>query len=140
MSQHSKQEVNWEFLLSSSKSTLQAFEMSRLNLASNVRKEIVQLLDAWIDENSNALLARWLIERNLAADAEAICRNAGRSLCELKEHRTPAPVAPQSAPAPSTTTAPNTGASKQAASDKLFGEKSLATPRIHVASQHSGRI
>lgn len=83
MTQHSKQEVNWEFLLASSKTTLQAFEMSRLNLAANVRKEIVQLLDAWVNENSNALLARWLIERDLAADADTTCPNTGCGLGEL---------------------------------------------------------
>ena len=37
MSQHSRQEVNWEFLLGSSKSTLQAYEQSRLNFATNLR-------------------------------------------------------------------------------------------------------
>ena len=72
MTQHARQEVNWEFLLNSSKSTLQAYESSRLNFATNLRKEIEQLLQVWVDESSNALLARWLIERNLAADAGAI--------------------------------------------------------------------
>ena len=75
MTQHSKQEVNWEFLLASSKSTLQAYEQSRLNFAANVRKEISHLLDRWVDESSSALLARWLIERNLAAEAGAISTN-----------------------------------------------------------------
>ena len=72
MSQHARQEVNWEFLLNSSKSTLQAYESSRLNFATNLRKEIEQLLQVWVDESSNALLARWLIERNLTADASAM--------------------------------------------------------------------
>jgi hypothetical protein len=77
VSQRPRQEVNWEFLLSSSKSTLQAYEQSRMNFATNLRKEIEQLLQVWVDESSNALLARWLIERNLAAEATAICINDG---------------------------------------------------------------
>lgn len=136
MTQHFKQEVNWEFLLASSKTTLQAFEMSRLNLAANVRKEIVQLLDAWVNENSNALLARWLIERNLAADAETICPNSGCCLGELHQQQDEqqAPRSPLGAPKPPSRSAPHGAAPAPNASDKLFGEKSFTAPRIHAAS------
>ena len=105
MSHHSKQEVNWEFLLASSKSTLQAFEMSRLNFAANVRKEIMQLLDTWVSESSNALLARYLIERNLAADANALSAKPESSLNELSEQRPHPSRASQSAPKPHMRTA-----------------------------------
>jgi hypothetical protein len=53
----------WEFLLSASRNSLQSFELSRLSHASNLRKEITQLLDSWLEENSEALLARWLMEQ-----------------------------------------------------------------------------
>jgi hypothetical protein len=52
----------WEFLLSASRTTLQSFELSRLAHAANLRKEIVELLNQWIEENSSAMLARYLIE------------------------------------------------------------------------------
>ncbi len=137
MTQHSKQEVNWEFLLASSKSTLQAFEISRLNLAANVRKEIVQLLDAWVNENSSALLARWLIERNLAADANAICPNAGCSPNEFQqqqdEHQAQTPRA-AGAPKPPSRTTPHAGSAAQTASDKIFGDKPFTASRIQAAS------
>jgi len=42
---------------------LQSFELSRLNHAANLRKEIAALLDQWVDESSAAMLARWLIEQ-----------------------------------------------------------------------------
>lgn len=29
----------------------------------NLRKEIAQLLDSWLEENSSAMLTRWLIEQ-----------------------------------------------------------------------------
>jgi hypothetical protein len=90
VSQPYKQEVNWEFLLGSSKSTLQAYEQSRLNFAANLRKEIAQLLDVWVDESSNALLARWLIERNLSADVAAICTNSGAVPSPERNPGTPA--------------------------------------------------
>ena len=146
MSHHSKQEVNWEFLLASSKSTLQAYEMSRLNLAANVRKEIVQLLDAWVNENSNALLARWLIERDLAADDRAICADnqpdpqpdphsvAQHRPNELGAAGGPLPRAPHNAHKPPTRTGQSASASTQNASDKIFGDKPFTTPRIHATS------
>jgi hypothetical protein len=42
---------------------LQSFELSRLTHAANLRKEIGALLDQWIDESSEAMLARWLMEQ-----------------------------------------------------------------------------
>jgi hypothetical protein len=54
----------WEFLLTASRSSLQSYELSRLSHAANLRKEISQLLDSWVEENSAAMLARWLIERH----------------------------------------------------------------------------
>jgi len=100
----------WEFFLSASRTTLQSFEQSRLNHAANVRKEIVQLLDAWLAENSNALLARWLIERedHLADAVDAACTSACGGNLPAKQ--------------------------ADSASDKLFGEKPAPAQRIRVAS------
>ena len=53
----------WEFLLSASRNSLQSFELSRLSHAANLRKEIVALLDQWLEENAAAMLARWLLEQ-----------------------------------------------------------------------------
>ena len=52
----------WEFLLSASRNSLQSYELSRLSHASNLRKEISALVDQWVEENSSAMLARWLME------------------------------------------------------------------------------
>lgn len=53
----------WEFLLSASRNSLQSFELSRLSHVANLRKEIVALLDQWLEENTCALVARCLIEQ-----------------------------------------------------------------------------
>ena len=53
----------WEFLLSASRTSLQSYELSRLNHASNLKKQCVQLLEAWLEENTNAMLARLLLDR-----------------------------------------------------------------------------
>ena len=52
----------WEFLLSASRTSLQSYELSRLSHAANLRKEIAALMEQWIEENSNAMLARWLMQ------------------------------------------------------------------------------
>src|SRR6516225_2316033 len=63
-------EPPWEFLLSASRNSLQSYELSRLNHAANLRKEIGALLDQWMEENACAMLARWLIrQRELAPRA-----------------------------------------------------------------------
>ncbi len=59
---HCKTQPPWEFLLSASRNSLQSFELSRLNHAANLRKEIGALLDLWMEENSAAMLARWLMQ------------------------------------------------------------------------------
>lgn len=58
-----KTQPPWEFLLSASRNTLQSYELSRLSHAANLRKEIVALLDQWLEENACALVARCLIEQ-----------------------------------------------------------------------------
>lgn len=60
---HYKTQPPWEFLLSASRSSLQSYELSRLGHAANLRKEIGALLDLWMEENSAAMLARWLMEQ-----------------------------------------------------------------------------
>jgi hypothetical protein len=60
----------FEFLEKASKQSLASYELSRLNHASNLREEIAELLDAWLDEQSAALLARWLLERHRVANSQ----------------------------------------------------------------------
>ena len=55
----------WEFLLTASRNTLQSYELSRLGHASNLRKEIGELLDQYLEENTSAMLARWLMNQRM---------------------------------------------------------------------------
>ena len=54
----------WDFLQEASNPSLESFELSRLNHAANLRKEIAALLEQWIEEAAEALLARWLREHH----------------------------------------------------------------------------
>jgi hypothetical protein len=52
----------WDYLRQASVASLQSFELSRLNHAANLRHEIATLMDQWLEETSQAMLARWLLE------------------------------------------------------------------------------
>jgi hypothetical protein len=51
-----------DYLHSASVSSLESYELSRLNHAANLRREIAALLDQWIEETVHAQLARWVLE------------------------------------------------------------------------------
>ena len=52
----------WEFLRTASVTSLGHFELSRMNHAANLRKEMSALLDEWLEESAAAMLARWLMD------------------------------------------------------------------------------
>lgn len=58
----------WEYLQQATVPALQSFELSRLNHASNLKKEIDTLLDQWLDETAAAMLARFLMEQSAATE------------------------------------------------------------------------
>ena len=51
-----------DYLREASPASLQSFELARLNHAANLRREIGTLIDQWIQETSEALLARWMLD------------------------------------------------------------------------------
>jgi len=58
----------WEYLQQATVPALQSFELSRLNHASNLKKEIDTLLEQWLDETAAAMLARFLMEQSLTPE------------------------------------------------------------------------
>jgi hypothetical protein len=62
----------FEYLLVCSAKSLQDFELSRLNHAANIRKQLQPIQNELLQAESEALMARWLIEHRaelLAAGA-----------------------------------------------------------------------
>lgn len=60
------------YLVTCSQMSLESVELSRLNQASNLRKEFLQILEEWIDSEVDARLARSILEwkREKCSDAE----------------------------------------------------------------------
>jgi hypothetical protein len=53
-----------DYLHTASRSSLQSFELARLNHAANLRREIAVLIDQWLEETAEAMLARWMLEHH----------------------------------------------------------------------------
>jgi hypothetical protein len=58
-----------DYLQEASRSSLQHFELTRLNHAANLRREIGALIDQWIKETSEAMLARWMMDHQESMNA-----------------------------------------------------------------------
>jgi len=65
-------EIPVEFLFDSSKNVLQEYELSRLNLAANLKKELRAAMEGVIDSLVEARFARWLLEHK-----EELCSTVG---------------------------------------------------------------
>ncbi len=57
-----------DYLATCSQMSLESVELSRLNLASNLRKEFQEILDEWIESEVDARLARSILEWRRAQD------------------------------------------------------------------------
>jgi hypothetical protein len=43
---------------------LHSFELARLNHAANLKREIGVLIDQWLEETAEAMLARWMLDHH----------------------------------------------------------------------------
>jgi hypothetical protein len=53
-----------DYLQAASRASLQSYELTHLNHAANLRQEIAALIDQWIQETSEAMLARWMLDHH----------------------------------------------------------------------------
>lgn len=67
-----------EFLISTSNTSLEAFELARLNKAANLRKEFRQVLEEWVESEVESRIARWILECRRAENAGDFSDIAGR--------------------------------------------------------------
>jgi hypothetical protein len=61
-----------DYLQAASRSSLQSFELARLNHAANLRNEIATLIDQWITESCEAMLARWMLDNHQSLQSSPI--------------------------------------------------------------------
>jgi len=68
-----------EYLVECSKASLESFQLSRLNRASNLQKECSQVVEEWVQTQVSFHLARWILEH----------RSVGLSPPDLSQPETP---------------------------------------------------
>src|SRR6202050_1585373 len=51
-----------EYLLTSSEAALETFELARLNKSANLRKELRDVVEEWIEAEIQSRLARWILD------------------------------------------------------------------------------
>ena len=86
-----------DYLKAASRTSLQSFELARRNHASNLRREIAALIDQWIQEASEATLARWLLDHHeslhelppSASEALSMLPDPSAILCPIPPDRCP---------------------------------------------------
>jgi hypothetical protein len=71
-----------EYLVTSSEDALETFELSRLNRSANLRKELRDVVEEWIEAEIQSRLARWILEcrRTQAARSDADLAGASANL------------------------------------------------------------
>lgn len=67
----SSDQLPLEYLVTSSQTALEGFELSRLNQCANLRKELRQITDQWIEVEIEARMARWILECRRAQDSHS---------------------------------------------------------------------
>jgi hypothetical protein len=90
-----------EYLATSSDASIESFHLSRLNTVANLRKELHEIFEEWVEAEVQARLARWLLARKNpehAADGAFVA-------IESVDRRSAGPAATRPAPRAATRTA-----------------------------------
>lgn len=90
-----------DYLQAASRASLQSFELTRLNHAANLRQEIATLMDQWVQETSEALLARWMLDHHKSLQSPAMSHaDVVRTMLDPPANLFPQPDISDIVPAP----------------------------------------
>lgn len=59
-----------EYLASCSSASLESFELARLNDKANLRKQMIEVLDQWVEVDVQARVANWILARRRQQSTE----------------------------------------------------------------------
>ena len=82
-----------EYLFTSSDASIESFRLSRLNAVANLRKELHEIFEEWIEAEVQARLAQWLLARKNPERAAAVDPATIDSLDRSAAGRTVRPAA-----------------------------------------------
>lgn len=78
-------EIPLRFLLDSSRTIVGEYELSRLNHAANLRKELRAVVEQIIDDTAEARFARWLLDHAEELRCTVVSVDAGEEPLEFGE-------------------------------------------------------
>ncbi len=80
-----------EYLAGASKISLESFELTRLNQIANLRKELREVMEEWIEAEVEVRLARWVLEnRRTQSHSVVTFPQAIPEVAEISESKPPA--------------------------------------------------
>jgi hypothetical protein len=120
-----------DYLLTSSQAGLEGFELGRLNQIANLRKELREIVDLWVQAEIEAELARWLLESRRAQESAA----PGSPAPEISLPRPGAAIAAAFLPLVAASSAPQLPAQFAAVSPERPAAKAAFAPRNARARQ-----
>jgi hypothetical protein len=133
----------FEYLLTSSGASIESFHLSRLNAVANLRKELHELFEEWVEAEVQARLAQWLLARKNSENLAAAGSITIASTENLNAQIAATPSASRSPTrSPTRTTTRRTGAADSAARScvaRLHSTASDDSNRSSIKSRIRGR-
>ncbi|MHB8755965.1 MAG: hypothetical protein ACYC92_13575 [Candidatus Acidiferrales bacterium] len=119
-----------DYLATCSKISLESFELARLNDLANLRQQMMEIVDEWVEADIQARIAEWI----LVSRRQQAARRASRNSRRMSSKNAPLPLFP--APGDSQTEFPALAANpvfpalRDAVSDEPVRPASRATQAI----------
>jgi hypothetical protein len=102
----------FEYLLTSSSASVESFHLSRLNAVANLRKELHELFEEWVEAEVQARLAQWLLARK---NSENLAAAGSITIASTENRNAQIAATPSTTRSPTRTTTCHTAAADSAA-------------------------
>jgi hypothetical protein len=102
----------FEYLLTSSSASIESFRLSRLNAVANLRKELHELFEEWVEAEVQARLAQWLLARK---NSENLAAAGSITIASTENRNAQIAATPSTTRSPTRTTTCHTAAADSAA-------------------------
>lgn len=81
-----------DYLATCSKISLESFELARLNDLSNLRQQMIEIVDEWVETDIQARIAEWILVRRRQ---QAAVRHSPQSARRMRSKNAPLPLFPE---------------------------------------------
>lgn len=78
-----------DYLARCSQTSLESFELARLNDLANLRKQMIDVIDEWVETDIQARIAEWILHRRRQ---QAALRHPPQSVRRIRSKQIPLPL------------------------------------------------